>query len=57
VVKAPNPGDDAFGLSVALSGSGRTLAVGAMQEDSNARGIDGNQLDESSLEAGAAYLY
>lgn len=56
-VKAPHPGVDAFGLSVALSGSGRTLAVGAMQEDSNARGIDGDQLDESSPQAGAAYLY
>lgn len=56
-VKAPHPGVDAFGLSLALSGSGRTLAVGAMQEDSNARGIDGDQLDESAPDAGAAYLY
>ena len=62
VVKAPNPGSpnpgqDLFGISVALSGSGRTLAVGAVAEDSNARGIDGNQSNESAPDAGAAYVY
>ena len=58
VVKAPNPGvEDFFGFSVSLSGSGRTLAVGAMHEDSNARGIDGVQSNESAPDAGAAYLY
>jgi len=62
VVKAPNPGSpnpgqDVFGVSVALSGSGRTLAVGADGEDSNARGIDGDQSNESAPNAGAAYLY
>jgi hypothetical protein len=57
VIKAPRPAVDAFGLSVALSGSGRTLVVGAMQEDSNARGIDGDQTNESAPDAGAAYLY
>jgi hypothetical protein len=58
LLKAPHPGaEDAFGETVALSGSGRTLAVGAVFEDSNARGVDGNQLDNSRLESGAAYLY
>ena len=58
LIKAPHPGaEDSFGETVALSGSGRTLAVGAVFEDSNARGVDGNQLDNSRPESGAAYLY
>ncbi len=58
VVKAPNPQDgDAFGEAVALSGSGLTLAVGAQAEDSAARGIDGDQADNSKQGAGAVYLY
>ena len=58
VVKAPNPEyDDSFGASISLSASGRTLAVGAPQEDSNARGIDGDRTDNSTRNAGAAYLY
>ena len=58
VVKSPNPqSGDAFGLSISLSASGRTLAVGARDEDSNARGIDGDQTDNSASKAGAAYLY
>ena len=58
VVKAPNlEYGDNFGASVSLSASGRTLAVGAPQEDSNARGIDGDRTDNSTRNAGAAYLY
>jgi len=48
---------DQFGVSVALSGDGNTLAVGAYFEDSNAIGINGNQADNSSSGAGAVYLY
>jgi hypothetical protein len=56
-VKASNPGSlDDFGLGVALSGDGDTLAVGARGEDSGATGIDGDQADESVLEAGAVYV-
>jgi hypothetical protein len=58
IVKAPNPGvDDMFGDAVALSGNGRILAIGAFGEDSAARGVDGNQLDETAESAGAVYLY
>ena len=58
VVKSPNPQQaDAFGLSISLSASGRTLAVGASGEDSNARGIDGDRTNNSASQAGAAYLY
>jgi hypothetical protein len=58
VVKAPNPAPlDFFGQSVALSGNGLTLAVGAIGEDSAARGIDGDQANNSKETAGAVYLY
>jgi hypothetical protein len=48
---------DEFGTSVALSRDGRTMVVGARGEDSNARGINGNQNDNSLDEAGAAYVF
>ena len=47
-----NEAFDEFGSSVALSRDGRTLAVGARGEDSGAKGIDGNQADNSMKEAG-----
>nr|WP_255216821.1 DUF4215 domain-containing protein [Pseudenhygromyxa sp. WMMC2535] len=57
-VKASNTGVyDFFGRSVALSGDGDTLAVGAAFEDSNATGISGNQADNSANSSGAVYLY
>ncbi|HSG65816.1 MAG TPA: hypothetical protein VLD39_12485, partial [Gammaproteobacteria bacterium] len=48
---------DQFGYSIALSGDGRTLAVGAIAEDSAARGIDGDQSDDSAISSGAVYLF
>lgn len=58
-VKATNTGAlDNFGISVALSGgAGNTLAVGAHQEDSNAIGMNGDQLDNTFTNSGAVYLY
>jgi hypothetical protein len=57
-VKAPNADPyDLFGSSVALSGDGRFMAVGAMGEDGGAEGMDGNQADNSVRDAGAAYVY
>jgi hypothetical protein len=57
-VKASNTSSSVnFGGSVALSGDGNTLAVGAAGESSNARGIDGNQSDTSAGYSGAAYLF
>ncbi len=46
-----------FGASVALSGDGNTLAVGAPGEASAATGIDGNQTDTSAPDAGAVYIF
>jgi cysteine-rich repeat protein len=57
-VKASNTGaGDLFGYSVALSGDGATLAVGAYGERSAATGINGDQSDDSAANAGAAYVY
>ena len=68
-IKASNTDkDDRFGDSVALSGDGSTLAVGAAGEDSKATGIQGDQSDNSSAAGvtgaykpyasyGAVYLY
>ena len=55
--KASNTGElDHFGI-VAISGDGNTLAVGVGQEDSNSRGINGDQDDNSSPGSGAVYLF
>lgn len=57
-VKASNPEfADNFGTSVALSGDGATLAVGALGEDSAATGIDGSQSNNDIAESGAAYVF
>ena len=63
--KASNTGSyDTFGTSVALSGDGNTLAVGAPGEDSAATGIGGNQSDDCTTSqlncatnSGAVYVY
>jgi hypothetical protein len=55
-IKASNTGAyDGFGGSIALSGD--TLVVGAEGEDGAARGIDGDQADNSAQEAGAVYVF
>lgn len=57
-VKASNTGAfDEFGRAVALSRDGATLAVGAWREESAANTINGNQADNSALQAGAAYVF
>ena len=48
---------DSFGFSLALSADGSTLAVTATREDSNARGINGTQTDNSAEDSGAAYVF
>src|SRR5262245_11986336 len=57
-IKASNPRPGAqFGYAVALSGDGRTLAVGSQMEESAATGVNGNQSDHSMFSAGAVYVY
>src|SRR6185503_14747955 len=46
---------DWFGSAVGVSGD--TLAIGARQEDSAARGVDGNQSDNAAPDSGAAYVF
>jgi hypothetical protein len=45
------------GNGVALSRDGNTLAIGAHLERSSARGINGNQNDDSLYDAGAVYVF
>jgi len=57
-VKGSNPdAGDEFGSAVALSGNGRMMVVGAHSEDSAARGVNGNQADNSGDDSGAAYVF
>jgi len=60
-IKASNTElNDKFGHAVALSADGNTLAVGAIGEDSNATGINGDQNDNSaqgSEGSGAVYIF
>ena len=46
---------DNFGFSCAIDGD--TLVIGARWEDSNARGANGDQSDNSSFHPGAAYVF
>jgi hypothetical protein len=56
-VKASNTGaGDQFGIAIALSRDGNTLAVGAPNEDSGTTGIDSTP-NESTLNAGAVYVF
>jgi len=57
-LEASNPAyfrDDRFGEAVSLSGD--TLVVGASGEDSNATGVNGNGLNNTVSESGAAYVF
>ena len=55
-IKASNTeATDNFGTAVALNGD--TLAVGALQEDSAAIGVNGDQADNAALQSGAVYVF
>jgi hypothetical protein len=57
-IKASNPGlTDWFGVRMALSGDGNTLAVSAPNENGGSKGINGNQNDDSADDAGAVYIF
>src|SRR5204863_8222707 len=64
-IKASNPhmgdhfgnGGTLLGDSVAVSGDGLTLAVGAPNESSGSKGINGNETDTSVYSAGAVYVF
>ncbi len=46
---------DRFGGAVAISGD--TIVAGALGEDSNATGVDGNQANNGAFQSGAAYVF
>jgi hypothetical protein len=48
---------DALGISVAITGDGRMLGVGAAQEDSASTGVDADLADDGASDAGAAYVF
>ncbi len=55
-LKSSNPNvDDFFGHSVAIDGD--TIAISALGERSQATGVGGNQLDNSTPWAGAVYVF
>ena len=66
-IKASNTGEagtgnepgkgDQFGFSIGLSADGNTLAVGAIGEDSGAKGVNGDQNDNSQTSSGATYVF
>ena len=57
-IKASNTSSlDGFGGSVALSGDGAMLAIGATHEQSTSTGIDGDQLNNDAMDAGAVYVF
>src|SRR4029079_5465401 len=57
-VKASNAqAYDEFGSAMALSRDGKLMAVGARSEASAAKGVNGNQNDNSAREAGAVYIF
>lgn len=56
-IKSFNTGTaDRFG-TVALSGDGNTMVVGAYGEASSATGVNGNMADDTANASGAAYVY
>ena len=57
-VKASNAqASDFFGINVALSGDGNTLAVAAIGEDGSVAGVNGDSSDNSLTDSGAVYVY
>ncbi len=60
-LKASNTGEasdgDQFGFSLSLSADGNTLAAGAITEDSGAKGVNGDQSDNSKTSSGAVYVF
>ena len=57
-IKSSNPHkNDWFGVRIAISGDGNTVAVSAPQEDGASKGINGSQTTLGASEAGAVYFF
>jgi hypothetical protein len=49
--------DDGFGSSVSISGNGKTIVIAADSEKSNAKGINGDESNNSAYNSGAVYIF
>ncbi len=57
-IKASNTDSlDNFGTTVPISDDGNTIVIGAAFEDSNATGINGDEVNNNSTNTGAAYVF
>ncbi len=57
-IKASNTDSlDNFGLTVPISDDGNTIVIGAAFEDSDATGINGDEVNNNSTNTGAAYVF
>lgn len=57
-IKASNTGEnDLFGSSFSLSADGKTLAVGAVGEDSDSTGVNSAQNNDNASASGAVYIF
>lgn len=57
-IKASNAGvEDFFGAAISLSADGNQLVVGAPSEDSDGRGVQGEQNNNNSTNSGAVYAF
>jgi hypothetical protein len=57
-LKASNAeANDWFGWSLTISGDGKTMAIGAPAESSNAKGVNGDQTSNTSPTSGAVYVF
>jgi len=57
-LKSSHPSkEDWFGVRIAISGDGNTIAVPAPNEDSAAKGLNGKEDDDSAPESGAVYFF
>jgi len=54
-LKASFPTENQFGFSVGVSGD--TVVVGAVHDNSNATGVNGDPANQSAANSGAAYVY
>lgn len=56
-LRAKTDAADGFGLAVATSADGATLAIGAPYEDCSCTGVDPSSVDEAATNAGAVYVF
>lgn len=58
ILKASNIEEgDAFGADVVISDDGNTVVVSALNEDSNAVGVDGDSSNNDATDSGAVYVF